>query len=95
MKWTLAAALIAALLGAPSVTQAAPPKPTPTQTPAKPKLPACRPDERESWPVVGNPTTVEGRTVLVHRDPKTGKQCGEVQNSRERPRPPTRPKGKR
>ena len=95
MKWLSACILSAALLSVAPVASAAPPKPVPTQTPAKPKLPACRPDERESWPVVGNPTTVEGRTVLVHRDPKTGKQCGEVQNSRERPRPPTRPKGKR
>lgn len=60
-----------------------------------PRLPACTPAQREAWPVVRTVPQVEGRTILVHRSPRTGTECGEVQVSRQRPAPPQKQRGKR
>lgn len=67
MKWTLAAALIAALLV------------------SKP-LPACTPAQRAAWPITDRNTVIEGRTILIHTEPGTGRRCGEVRVNERTPR---------
>ncbi len=85
MKWLTAFILITVLLSVAPVASAAPSKPVPTQTPAKPKLPACRPDERESWPIVDENTVIEGRTIVVRQSPDGRKRCGTMKQSTRRP----------
>ena len=79
MKWTLAAALIAALL-TPAAAHATPPKPRP--------LPACTPYQREHWRVTDRNTVIEGREILIHTSPDGARRCGEVKVSTARPQAP-------
>lgn len=76
MKWLSALILSAALLSAPSAASAAPSKP----------LPACTPAQRASWPITDRNTVIEGRTILIHTEPGTGRRCGEVKRNERTPR---------
>jgi hypothetical protein len=55
-----------------------------------PRLPACTPVQRETWPVVDTNTVVEGRVIIVHQSPDGARRCGEVQVSTRRPAAPAR-----